>query len=546
MDFKEELFNSLKKQINEPFSLEIPPSLELGNFSLPCFKLSKKAPELQKLLKLPHFIEKTEIKGPYLNFFINKDIFVNQTINQILKEKDKFGSSHIGKGRTIVIDLSSPNIAKPFGIGHLRSTIIGNAIGNICSKMGFKVVKINYLGDWGTQFGKLIVGFKHFGSEKELKKDPINHLYSLYVKVNSIPELEDESRLYFKKLEDGDEECIKLWERFKELSLKNFSEIYDLLNIKFDILSGESLYNNKMDKTVKLLEKKGLLQEDDNAQIIDLEEYNLGKCLIKKSDGATLYMTRDLTAAIDRYEKYGFSRMFYEVGSEQKLHFKQLFKILELMGYEWAKDCVHIDHGLYLDSDGKKFATRKGKTVFMIDVLRETVSIANKIIEEKNPNLENRESIAKKIGVAAIILGDLKNNRITDMIFDIDKFLDFEGNTGPYLQYTYARASSIIKKGKTIRYKKALISNNIEYQLINLLSKMPYITEDSYSKLSPHIISTYCIELARLFNEFYHQCPVLNEPNKDIQSFRLALVQSTRQVIKNSLSILGIECPESM
>ncbi|MEK6955903.1 MAG: arginine--tRNA ligase, partial [Nanoarchaeota archaeon] len=376
--------------------------------------------------------------------------------------------------------------------------------------------------------------------------DPINHLYSLYVKVNSIPELEDESRLYFKKLEDGDEECIKLWERFKELSLKNFSEIYDLLNIKFDILSGESLYNNKMDKTVKLLEKKGLLQEDDNAQIIDLEEYNLGKCLIKKSDGATLYMTRDLTAAIDRYEKYGFSRMFYEVGSEQKLHFKQLFKILELMGYEWAKDCVHIDHGLYLDSDGKKFATRKGKTVFMIDVLRETVSIANKIIEEKNPNLENRESIAKKIGVAAIILGDLKNNRITDMIFDIDKFLDFEGNTGPYLQYTYARASSIIKKGKTIRYKKALISNNIEYQLINLLSKMPYITEDSYSKLSPHIISTYCIELARLFNEFYHQCPVLNEPNKDIQSFRLALVQSTRQVIKNSLSILGIECPESM
>ena len=341
--------------------------------------------------------------------------------------------------------MSSPNIAKPFGIGHLRSTIIGNSISEIQKKLGYKIIKINYPGDWGTQFGKMIIGYKVFGNAEELKKNPIKHMLEIYVKANS-EEFEQQARDEFLKLEQGDKESLKLWKMFKDLSFKEFNKLYEIMGIKFDVVSGESFYNKKMLEVMNELEKKGLLKESEGAKIVDLNEYNLGVCLIQKSDGATLYATRDIAAAMDRYQKYKFDKMIYEVGQEQKLHFQQFFKVLELLGNKWAKDCVHVYHGLYLDKDGKKFATRKGKTVFMEDILNETIFLAEKTITEKNPELKNKEEVARKVAIAAIFYGDLKNNRTNDMIFDIDNFLEFEGNTGPYLQYSYARASSILKK----------------------------------------------------------------------------------------------------
>jgi len=358
--------------------------------------------------------------------------------------------------------MSSPNIAKPFGIGHLRSTIIGESLSRICYFMGYKTIKVNYLGDWGTQFGKLIVGYKKYGSASKLKKDPINHLLELYVKVSNNPDLEQESRDWFRKLESGDKEALKLWKLFRKLSLEDFSRIYALLNVKFDVISGESLYNNKMDSTIKELESKNLLKESEGAKVVDLEKYGLGICLIKKSDGATLYATRDLTATLDRYKKYKFERMIYEVGSEQKLHFNQVFKVLELLGHSWEKNCIHVDHGLYLGKDGKKLATRKGTNFFMYDILDETISLAKKEIAKReklsNSELDKR---AKQIALAAIIYGDLKNYRTNDITFDIDRFLEFEGNTGPYLLYTYARARSILRKAK-YKYSPNIKTSKIE------------------------------------------------------------------------------------
>ena len=546
MDFKDELNKSLSRQLNQDISLEIPPDTNLGDFALHCFKIKKKPGDLIELFKLPEFIEKTEIKGPYINFFVKRNVFAEATLNSILKKGKKYGNSMFGKGKSIVIDLSSPNIAKPFGIGHLRSTIIGNAIGNIYLKVGFKIIKINYLGDWGTQFGKLIVGFKNFGSEDELKKNPIKHLLEIYVKVNKIPELEDESRSWFKKLEEGDKEALSYWKKFRDLSIKEFNKIYSILNIKFDVISSESMYNEKMGKVINELKRKNLLEIDNGAGIVNLENYGLGVCLIKKSDGATLYVTRDLTAAIDRYNEYGFYKMIYEVGSEQKLHFKQLFKVLELMGKEWSKDCIHVDHGLYLDNNGKKFATRHGRTVFMSDILDETIGLVKKTIQQKNSNLKNKDNVAQKIGVGAIIYGDLKNNRVRDMVFDLDKFLDFEGDTGPYINYTYARASSILVKSKTKIVKLGIKGiGDVEFKLIKLLSEFPEVVIYAHNQLAPHVIANYCFKLSKSFNEFYHACPVLSEIS-DIKQLRLSIVYASREVIGSCLDILGMSKVEEM
>ncbi|MDD5149096.1 MAG: arginine--tRNA ligase, partial [Flavobacterium sp.] len=435
--------NELNKKENEIINLiEIPPNSEMGDFSFPCFHLAKDLKKnpvvisselaLQIQKNIPKEISEIKSIGPYLNFFIDKKILAENIIKKILKEKEKFGNSNEGKGKKIVVDMSSPNIAKPFGIGHLRSTIIGNSISEIYKKVGYKTIKINYLGDWGTQFGKIIVGYKKFGSAEKLKANPIKHLLEIYVKANQ-EKYEEESRQWFKKLEDGDKEATKLWKMFRELSLKDFEKIYKILGIKFDVISGESIYNKKMENTIQELKNKNLLVKSEGAFIIDLKKFNLGVALIQKTDGATLYATRDLTAAIDRFNKYKFSKMIYEVGAEQKLHFQQIFKILELLGYSWAKDCVHVSHGLYLDKDGKKFATRHGKTIFMEEILNETIELAKKTILIKNPKLKNKDDVAKKIALAAIFFGDLKNNRTNDIIFDIEKFLEFEGDTGPYL-----------------------------------------------------------------------------------------------------------------
>ena len=532
--------------------VEVPPRSEMGDFAFPCFSLAKKekrspmiiAEDLTEKLRkeLPKEISNVDFKGAYVNFFVDKKILAENVLGKV--KKKGFGENDLGKDKVVCIDMSSPNIAKPFGIGHLRSTIIGNSIGKICEANGFKVVKINYLGDWGTQFGKIILGFKRWGNEEKLKKNPIEHLYKLYVKVSADDSLDDDARVEFKKLEKGDRENMDLWKKFKELSLKEFDKIYDLLGIEFDVTSGESEYNFQMDAIIKKLKDKKLVKKDDGAMIVDLKKEGLGVALIQKSDGTSLYATRDLAAVIGRKKNYKFDKMIYEVGQEQRLHFKQVFKILERMSYDWVKDCVHVAHGLYLDNDGKKFATRKGKTIFMRDIL-------NKVVEKAKVNLRERESLpvkvlderAKKIALAAIFYGDLKNFRGNNMIFDIDKFLASEGDTGPYLLYSYARASSISRKVKRRKIMKIIDLKNSEIKLLKKIDGFEEVVKKAYEHLAPNLIANYCFELAQMFNEFYHSCPVLGS---DEEGFRLKLIDAFRITLKKGLELLGIESVEEM
>ena len=535
--------------------IEIPPSYEMGDFAFPCFSFSKQLKMLpteiafnlrKNIGNVPKGFEDIQLKGPYINFFLDRKDLTKILINEILKQKDNFGKNNSGKGKKILVEFSSPNIAKPFGIGHLRSTIIGNSISKISEFNGYKTINVNYLGDWGTQFGKLIFAFKKWGDEKKFKKNPVQHLYELYVKANK-KIYEDKARSEFLRLENGDKENFALWKKFKEISMIEFEKIYSQLGIKFDVYLGESKYEEKMKDVIKLLKDKKLLEESENALVVNLEKYNLGVALIQKSDGATLYATRDLASAISRFEEYKFDKMFYEVGQEQILHLKQVFKILELLGYEWAKECVHIYHGLYLDSDGKKFATRKGKTIFMEDILKETIFLASKEIKKREPKISEKrlKQRASKVANAAIIYGDLKNNRTNNIPFDIKRFVSFEGDTGPYLLYSYARANSILNKIKT-KPKKLIIDNleEKEISLIKKLSDFQKVVEDSYKTLNPSLIANYSYQLSQIFNEFYHACPVIGSREKE--SFRIVLVECFKQVLKNALNLLGIETLEKM
>ncbi len=553
---KEQIARALAKQLSLSYeeiltTLEIPKDPSLGDYAFPCFVLAKhlkKSPtqiaqDLSQSLKSIKNIQKYESVGPYLNIYLKDEFFVNEVLTRVLKEKEKFGQSKEGKGKKIVIDFSSPNIAKPFGIGHLRSTIIGNALANMNENQGYKVVRFNYLGDWGTQFGKLIVGYKKFGNAKELKANPIPHLLDLYVKVNEDPTLEEEARQAFKKLTQGDKGSLKIWKLFRNLSMKEFEKIYKVLGIKFDVISGESFYTKQAASVIEELKEKGLLKVSDGAWVVNLEDYSLGVCLIQKSDGTTLYATRDIALAIDRYKKYHFSEMLYEVGSEQRLHFKQIFKVLELMKFSWAKQCTHIDHGLYLDQDGKKFATRSGKTVFMDSILEETQALAKKELLERyklsNKELEKRAQI---IANAAIFYGDLKNDRSKDMLFDVKRFVSFEGDTGPYLLYTYARAKSILRKGSRKKIKITSLQAS-EKKLLAQIHYFPIITAQAQKNSTPHLIATYTYHLAQSFNEFYHKHQVLNSQE---ESLRLAIVAASAQVLKNALALLGISVIEKM
>jgi len=525
--------------------IEVPPRDDMGDFAFPCFGLAKSlkkspvviAEDLSEKFrkKLPKGVSNIGSSGAYVNFFVDK---------RVLAERVLFGKEkRVKKKGKVLIDMSSPNIAKPFGIGHLRSTIIGNSIGKICEANGFEVVKINYLGDWGTQFGKVIFGFKKWGSEAKLKKNPVEHLYELYVRAND-EKYNDESREEFKKLESGDSENLKLWKKFRKLSLKEFDELYDLLGVEFDVVSGESFYNDKMEAVVDDLRKKKLLKSDEGAEVVDLKGEGLGVALIKKSDGTSLYATRDLAAAIDRKKEYNFDRMIYEVGREQKLHFKQFFRILEKLGYKWSEDLVHVAHGLYLDKDGKKLATRKGKTIFMKDILEEVVVKAKK-------NLVARGGLSKKelnrrariVALAAIYYGDLKNNRENNMIFDVDKFLSFEGDTGPYLLYSYARASSLLRKVKSKKAIKILDLKDSEVRLLKKIDLFEDVVLKAYENFAPNLIANYCYELAQIFNEFYHACPVLGSES---EGFRLKLVDRFRETLGKGLELLGIEMLEEM
>ena len=563
MDYKKLVAERIAEKIELPLEkieelIEIPPKAEMGDFAFPCFQLAKvlrKAPnmiavDLKESINKDGF-ERVENIGSYLNFFVDKAVFTKETIEKIITEGEKYGSSEIGKGKNIVIEYSSPNIAKPFHVGHLFSTSIGNSLYKIMSFQGYNCVRINHLGDWGTQFGKLISAYKRWVDEEALEKEPIKELLRIYVKFHDEaekdPSLEEEGRMHFKKLEEGSEEEVKLWKRFRDLSLKEFQKVYKMLNVKFDYFTGESFYSDKMDAVVEEIDKKGLLTESNGAKVVMLDKYNMPPCIIKKSDGATIYATRDLAAAIYRKNTYDFYKSIYVVGLEQSLHFKQVFTTLKLMGYQWADDCKHVGFGLVRFAD-RKLSTRKGEVIFLEDLLNESIEKATEIINEKNSDLENKEEVAKKIGIGAVIFTYLKNNREKDIVFSWNEMLSFDGETGPYVQYSYARGKSVLRKLGTatgdVDYSK--LSSKEEFELVKTLEGFNNAILYSIDKLEPSIVTRYVIDVAKNFHKFYNQYSVMNAEDEETKKARLKLVEATCQVLKNGLSLLGIEVVEKM
>jgi arginyl-tRNA synthetase len=543
--------------------LEVPPDPEFGDLAFPCYVLASRrqqapasiAASLSQVLsgRRGVFWEKAVPKGPYLNFFIDPLSFGREVLRQVLSRRADYGRSSRGRGQTVVIDYSSPNIAKPFGIGHIRSTVIGHALYLIFEALGYRCIGINHLGDWGTQFGKLIVSFKRWGDEERLSEDPVNYLYQLYVKFHqrseTDPALEDEARLWFKKLEEGEAEAVAAWSRFRRLSLENYAGIYDLLGIKFDYFHGESHYNDLLDDTIRLALSKGIARESEGALIVDLEKYGLPPVMLRKKDGATLYITRDLAAAIYRYETFGFAKALYVVGAEQKLHFQQLFKILELLGFEWAHSCVHVPFGLIRFKEGR-MSTRDGNIIFLQEVLQRSINLAREIIEDKNPDLADKSAAALAVGLGAVRFGDLSNDRIKDVEFDWDKVLDFSGETAAYIQYAHARICSILRKaaGADLAWEEGLadlLQQEEEKALIKALAVLPEKVEAAAEGYRPSVIARYLVEVAREFNRFYHQCPVLSSDSA-LQKARLLLIDAARQVLVNGLGLLGIAAPAEM
>ncbi|MEY8304835.1 arginine--tRNA ligase [Anaerosalibacter bizertensis] len=565
IDFKNEvvkIISGLDEKLDEKeimSLIEVPPSYEMGDYAFPCFKLAKifrKAPnliaeEISNKIQENSYFEKIENAGPYVNFFIDRAVLAETVLEEIKDEKERYGSSNIGKGKTVIVEYSSPNIAKPFHIGHIRTTIIGHALYRIYSFLGYDTVAINHLGDYGTQFGKLIVAYKKWGDRSVIEKDPINELLKLYIKfheeVEKEPSLDNEARKWFKKLEDGDNEATELWKWMREISLEEFNKVYDMLGIEFDSFTGESFYSDKMPKVVEELQNKGLLVKSEGADIVDLEPYNMPPALIRKSDGSTLYITRDIAAAIYRKEHYDFYKNIYVVGSEQKLHFDQWRKIIDLMGYDWAEDCIHVPFGMVSLEDGT-MSTRKGRVVFLEDVLKKAVEKTTDIIEERNPKLENKEEVAKQVGIGAIVFQELFNSRIKDYVFSWDKTLSFEGETGPYVQYAHARANSLLKKGEFSvedRIDYSLLNKEEEIDIIRLLYDFPKTIINSSEKNEPSFITRHITEIAKNFNRFYHNCPILNE-EEDLRKARLHLVYATKLVLNTGLLLLGIEAPDKM
>lgn len=536
--------------------LEKPKSKAHGDVAFPTFALAKslrKAPqiiavEIAEKLNSDDF-EKVEVVGPYLNFFLNKAKVSKTVLHQIIVEKEAFGQSDIGENKNIVIDMSSPNIAKPFSMGHLRSTVIGNALANIAEKLGYQTVKINHLGDWGTQFGMLITAYKKWGDKAKIDANPITELLTLYVKINQLAKedesLKDEARAWFKKLEGGDEEALELWNWFKSESMKEFSRIYDLLSVEFDSYNGEAFYNDKMEEIVDLLTEKGLLSESQGATIVDLEKHDLLPALIKKSDGATLYITRDLAAALYRHRNYNFDKALYLVGNEQAVHFKQLKAVLEELGYDWSKDITHVPFGL-ITKDGKKLSTRQGNVVLLEEVLNEADSRALKLISEKNPDLPHKAQTAHQVGTGAVIFHDLKNDRLNNFDFNLDEVVQFEGETGPYVQYTRARSVSILRKADftpddACEYE---LEDAQSFEVIKLLQAFPETVIRAFDKFEPSVIAKHAIHLAQAFNKYYANVRILDEDAK--KDSRLALVYAVQTVLKSDLALLGVESPDEM
>ncbi|MDW8705766.1 arginine--tRNA ligase [Streptococcus suis] len=536
--------------------LEKPKSSEMGDIAFPAFSLAKverKAPQaiaadIVEKLDTTGF-EKVVATGPYVNFFLDKAAISHQVLTDVITEKDQYGKLNIGQGRNVTIDMSSPNIAKPFSVGHLRSTVIGDALANIHEKLGYNPIRINHLGDWGKQFGMLIVAYKLWGDKAAVEADPISELLKLYVRINAEaeekPELDDEARQWFKKLEDGDQEALELWQWFRDESLVEFNRIYDKLDVTFDSYNGEAFYNDKMDEGIQILEEKGLLQESKGAKIVDLESYNLPPALIMKTDGATLYITRDMATAMYRKRTYDFVKSIYVVGQEQINHFKQLKAVLKEMDFDWSDDMTHITFGL-VTKDKKKLSTRKGNIILLEPTLDEAISRALTQIEAKNPDLENKEEVAHAVGVGAVKFYDLKTDRDNGYDFDLEAMVSFEGETGPYVQYAYARIQSILRKANFVPsaendYK---LADAESWDIIKHIQNFSNVVERAGDKFDPSLIAKYAINLAQAFNKYYAHTRILDEsPERDS---RLALAYATGLVLKEALRLLGVKAPEKM
>ena len=568
MNYKYELAKLLSELTNIevlPNQIEIP-ERKMGDFAFPCFRLAKelkKAPptistelsEKINITSLP-WLQKAVATGPYINFFIEKSELARTVITKAIKDSENFGSSTIGVGKTIVIDYSSPNIAKPFHVGHLRSTVIGQALYNIYKHLGYTCIGVNHLGDWGTQFGKLIAAYKLWSSKEEIEKGGIPALNSIYVKFHEEaekdPSLEDQGRSYLLKMEQGDKEALDIWNFFNDISLKEFERVYNRLGIKFDHYTGESFYQDKMQNVLDELERKNLLQESQGAKIVDLEIFDLPPCLLLRADGGTLYHTRDLATAFYRKNTYNFEKVLYVTAIDQSLHFNQLFKVIERMQYPWSADMHHVPFGLVSLESGK-LSTRKGNVVLMEDLLNSAVEKAKEIIDEKNANLENKDEIAEAVGIGAIVFNDLYNQRIKDVTFSLEKMLNFDGETGPFVQYSHVRANSVLKKGG-INENSQLDINNIDYTCLsdeesqNLLYHLYFFNDkliEATEKLEPYIVTRHITQTAQAFNKFYQTHKILDSP-ENVKTARLALVQSTKNMLKTGLKLIGIQAPLQM
>ena len=536
--------------------LEQPKSSDLGDIAFPAFSLAKverKAPQaiaadIAEKIDQSAF-EKVVATGPYVNFFLDKSKISDQVIKSVIEAGADYGQQDEGHGQNITIDLSSPNIAKPFSVGHLRSTVIGDALSNIFRKMGYNTIKINHLGDWGKQFGLLMVAYKKWGSKEAVEANPIDELLKLYVRINAEiendPELDDEGRLWFKKLEDGDPEATELWQWFRDESLVEFNRIYKLLGVEFDSLNGEAFYNDKMDEAVQILEDKGLLEESKGASIVELDDVNLPPAMTKKSDGATLYITRDIATAIYRARTYNFVKNIYAVGQEQSNHFRQLKAVLKKMGFDWSDDMVHVDFGL-VTKNRQKLSTRKGNIILLEPTLQEAISRAKAQIEEKNPELENKEEVAHAVGVGAVKFYDLKTDRRNGYDFDLEAMVSFEGETGPYVQYAYARIQSILRKANFTPSTDATysLSDPESWEIIKLLQDFSRVVKRAAENYDPSLIAKYAINLAQAFNKYYAHTRILDESPE--RESRLALSYSTAVVLKEALRLLGVDAPEKM
>ena len=571
MYFKIELAAALTEAINAEAAasavmddivsaIEIPPDPQMGDFAFPCFRLAKamrKSPQviaqrLQEVLRLPEFVEKAEVASAYLNFYLKRDVCAREVLMKLQEQGTDYGKSYIGGGGTVVIDYSSPNIAKSFHVGHLRTTVIGRALYNIMNFVGYKSVGVNHLGDWGTQFGKLIVAFKRWGARADVERDGIDELNRLYVRFHEEAEvdasLEDEARAWFLKMQNGDEEALSIWKWFVDVSMAEFGRIYKLLGVDFDYYTGESFYNDKMDSAVEELRAKNLLVKSEGAMIVDLAKHSLPPCLILRSDGGTLYHTRDIAAALYRKKTFDFKKALYVTAMDQNLHFAQLFRVIEEMGHDWAADMAHVPYGLVSLETGK-ISTRKGNVILMEDLLNEAVSRTLAIIEERNPDLVGKEKVAQDVGVGAIIFNDLYNSRIKDVVFSWERVLSFEGESGPYVQYTHARASSVLAKvGVDVDMRDvdyAQLTDSEAFEIVKLVYTFGEKVQDAASKLEPHVIARYLVDVAQAFNKFYHDNQIITD-DAALRTARVALTQAVRAVLASGLALLGINAPSKM